>query len=578
MASRASRMSAVSSQARAALVAFLGAASIPLSAGCDPPPASCEDVRVEGATAEDRRLLGVASPYPADGMLAARTAELEGSQRLRREAAWEVVSRVFAPIPLAEPTGVDGATVPRFRTWYDRDDLARIFRRAYEGLGPTNRRARMHLSESALDEGFLWSPTAISEIPGWTEERFAMYALGLADEAAIANVGGLVRIGMSPDATRHVADSYPEILRCALEGSPPAFVDGPAEATQRMAREPVTLPGCAVRTFGPYFVASGGRIEATFAGEASLGILRIIAGETRALGTEACAVSLGDGSSSEGCEADGPGPFYVEVESTGSALMGMLDIRHTAPSIADAGCLNGVFPLASATVAAEWRRVDFDPLPTYDTSAAAIAAHLAAPDATWGTGDGTAMPGPDGIYTLRVPGGGTFVLAGLHIRTREVDQWMNITLWWTPTPERDFGADRSASVRALGGPWANYAMCVSIDDVEGDPDPTGGVTDASLGAALAAVHEGAGGPTWCSNPYIDGAPGLVRSNCVGCHQHGFTGVRPGETVMDEARFPLHGRLFVRNNMPGDQFWGLDGGDDLAVMIQETVDYWDAADP
>ena len=188
------------------------------------------------------------------------------------------------------------------------------------------------------------------------------------------------------------------------------------------------------------------------------------------------------------------------------------------------------------------------------------------------------LAGPDDIYTLRVPGGGTFVLAGLHIRTREVDQWMNITLWWTPTPERDFGADRSASVRALGGPWANYAMCVSIDDVEGDPDPTGGVTDASLGAALAAVHEGAGGPTWCSNPYIDGAPGLVRSNCVGCHQHGFTGVRPGETVMDEARFPLHGRLFVRNNMPGDQFWGLDGGDDLAVMIQETVDYWDAADP
>jgi hypothetical protein len=118
---------------------------------------------------------------------------------------------------------------------------------------------------------------------------------------------------------------------------------------------------------------------------------------------------------------------------------------------------------------------------------------------------------------------------------------------------------------------------VAIDDVEGDPDPTGGVDDPGLGASLAVVHEGLGGPTWCSNPYIDGAPGLVRSNCVGCHQHGFTGVRPGDTVMDEVRFPAHGRLFVRNNHPVDQFWGIDAGDDLGAMIQETVDYWDTAD-
>lgn len=528
------------------------------------------------ATAEDRRVIGLADPYPPDTTLMAREDELRASIRARREAAWEVVARVFAPITLDQPTAVDGATIPRFRTWYDRDDLQRVFRRTYEALGRDGRVSRTRFTEAALDEAFGWNPSAILEVPGWTEARFNEYALGLDEDAEIAHLGGLVRIGMSPDVARHVALSYPEILRCApLAARPPRFVDGPAESTQRMARAPVALAACEVRTFGPFYVATGGRISATLEGGDAAGALRLVRGETRPLGEEACATST-DAS----CEADGPGAFWVDVESTGEPVSGMLDVTHTAPDVAFAGCLDGVFPLASATVAAEWRRLGEPaiPFPTFDTSAESLRAHVEAADATWTpTGDGSADPGPDRIYTMRVPGGGTFGLAGLHIRTREVSNWMNITLWWSPTPNETFGADRSASVEALGAPWNQYAMCVSIDDVEGDPDPTGGVDDPGLGASLAVVHEGLNGPTWCSNPYIDAAPGLVRGNCVGCHQHGYTGARAGETVMDETLFPSHGRLFVRNNHPADQFWGIDAGDDLGAMIQETVDYWDDAD-
>lgn len=568
---RSAAGSAAPSTTRAALAAFSVFASV-LALGCEE-PVTCESaVDVEAATAEDRRVIGLADPYPADAMLASRDRELRTSMRARRQAAWEVVARVFAPVTLAEPTGVDGASVPRFRTWYDRDDMARVFRHAYEALGRDGRVARAHLPEALLDEAFVWNPSAILAVPGWSEARFAEYAAGLDDELAIGRVGGLVRIGMSPDAARHIADSYPEILRCMHEGSPPAFVDGPAEASQRIAREPLSLASCEVRTFGPYFVASGRRIEAHVESEDGSGDLRLIAGESRALGEEVC---LAGGEAP--CEAEGPGPFYVEVASIGRPVSGMLEVTHTAPAIMDAGCLNGVFPLASATVAAEWRRADLGPLPTYDTSATSLAAHLSAPDATWGEGDGSASPDPSTIYMLELASGSAFALAGLHIRTRELDQWMNITLWWSPAPDTTFGADRSASVASLGAPWNQYAMCVTVDDVEGDPDPRGGVDDEGLGDALAAVHEGEGGPTWCSNPYIDGAPGLVRSNCVGCHQHGFTGVRPGETVMDEARFPAHGRLWVRNNAPSDQFWGIDGGDDLGAMIQETIDYWSGAD-
>ena len=71
-------------------------------------------------------------------------------------------------------------------------------------------------------------------------------------------------------------------------------------------------------------------------------------------------------------------------------------------------------------------------------------------------------------------------------------------------------------------------MCVTTELTELDPDPYGGfATDApSLGEALAVVHEGVGGPTWCSNPFIDAAPGLARGNCIGCHQHAGTDADP----------------------------------------------------
>src|SRR5699024_7817 len=147
---------------------------------------------------------------------------------------------------------------------------------------------------------------------------------------------------------------------------------------------------------------------------------------------------------------------------------------------------------------------------------------------------------------------------GLHIRTRELAHWMNITLWFSPDPDEDFGADRPDAIRALGPPWSSYKMCVAIEFDEHDPDPNGGFIDdaPSLAAALRAVHEGPGGPSWCSNPYIDAGPGLARSNCVGCHQHAMSGARPAEIATDESRFPESGRLQMRNNFPADHFWGL----------------------
>jgi hypothetical protein len=562
--------------------AVLVTAAFGCLAGCpgEGPPITpaCGTLTIQAATAPDRRLLGAASDYPADGMLASHMDELLVSQRARRAAAWEVIRRTVEPVALAEPMLPTGTTLPRFRTWYDRDDVTRIFETAYEGLGADGRAARARFSEAQLDAAFDANLHVLDSLPEWTDTRWAEYVASFDGDLRIAGSPGLRRIAISPTAARHVARSYPEIVQCLRVLTPgpdgmqavlPAIVDG-AAAPQHLAQEALMLEACGAQIAGPYYVATGATIEAHVEGDgAADATLRLLGGDTLPLAEERCTDAA-----NVGCDASGPGAFYVEVTAGGRALDARLDVTYAAPDVDFAPCLDGLFPLASATVAQQWQRVELGPMPTFDTSGAALTAHLAeGADATWGEGDGTADPGPDEIYTMRVPSGGTFRLAGMHIRTRELDHWVNITMWWSDRPDETFGADRPDT---LTGPWAHYAMCVAIDDVERDPDPTGGFaeTEPTLAEALAAVR---GEPaSWCSNPYIDAAPGLVRSNCVGCHQHALTGVHPGDVVMDETHFPLNGRVFVRNNFPADQFWGLDAGDDLARVLSDTVDYWDAA--
>lgn len=522
------------------------------------------------ASAEGRWLVGLASRYPADTALGARVDELRRSQRARRAVAWEVVARTLAPVPLAQSTSLRDATVPRFRTWYDREDVARIFQRLYERLGPEGRAAQARFDEAAMDEALGWNVDFVTTLPEWPASRLSNYAASIDNAAELAGATGMHRIAVSPDAVRHLVNSYPEILRCFANGAPPTFVDGPP-ASQRMAREPIELPPCGAIGFGPFFVASGGQLEARVSNADATTELSVLEG----VGPMAPTRCVAQGSNS--CTVAGPGVFRVRVASQGEATRGMLDVYYSPPHAEVAACLNGVFPPNAATVALEWRRTDIGiPFPVYDTSAAGLARRLApGADATWGPGDGTAQPSEDEAYTLRLPSGSTFQLAGMHIRTRELDHWLNITLWWSPTPDDDFGADRPESVRALGGPWSHYKMCVAIEFDEQDPDPAGGFSESapSLAAALRTVHEGAGGPSWCSNPYIDAGPGLVRSNCVGCHQHAFSGVRPADVQNDLARYPANGRMQVRNNFPSDGFWGIDAGDQLGSVFAETVDWW-----
>jgi hypothetical protein len=168
-------------------------------------------VAAHAVTVADRALIGEASPYPADGMLRAEEAELAASPELRRAAAWRAVERATAPIPLATALpALPSATMPRWHTWYGKDDVGRLFHHMYEGIGEARRATRDRFDDDELDAAFGWNPQAVFEDPAWPEDRLAEYIASLDTEAELGATGGIGRVGYSPGAARHFLRSYPE--------------------------------------------------------------------------------------------------------------------------------------------------------------------------------------------------------------------------------------------------------------------------------------------------------------------------------------------------------------------------------
>jgi hypothetical protein len=437
----------------------------------------CEPIgqRSSALSVVDRSLVGSPAPYTADGSLAPREAELVSSQRLRRQAAWQVADRVLATIPLRAELGLPEAALPAWQTWHAKDDITRIFRRAYPELGASERATRAELGAGAIDAAWEWNDGAIQDFEGWTQGRLDAYRSGIDSSSEVAGLGGIYRVSYSPAASRHLLSSYDEVLGC-------------------VEREP---------------------------------------DESGQLAASTCVA------------AERPAP----------------------------ACLQSEFPDAAVIVKASWRRADLGaPMPVFDTTAAGLARRLSgAHEFSWGSADGTADPSEDEIYTLRTPSGNVFRLAGLHIMSKELEHWFWITLWWSPEPSSDFGEDRPST---LPPPFDHYKLCSVVAFDEADAEPAAGAASRpSLAAALAATHAGVGGPTWCSNPYLEAGAGNAATNCIGCHQHAGTQLRPEDILGSAEEFPEFGRTEVRQTFPADYVFAPTQGDDLGAMFQETEDHF-----
>jgi hypothetical protein len=520
---------------------------------------------------QDRRVTGAAVPYAADLGLAARDEELRTSIAARRAVAWDVVQKVLAPVPLGDPRlansfGGTQPTVPTWTTWYARDDFERVFKHLYEGLGPAGRASRAAIDPEA---GFAWNAVALDDVPEWPEQRYLDYLATIDTPELAQGLVNATRVGYSPGALGHLLKSYEPMHQCRLNPLPDAF--DPSEMREgepTTAREALALEKCAWRVLGP-FQAGDARVEVTSRGTGDADIY-VRRGEAPDAATYDCK-SDGD-SASESCEVDGGGPVWVAVFAASDAEV-EVDVAYSTADVRLPACLGGEMPRDSVIVKADWRR-QFqvnDLMPVFNTSADRMTARFES-ESIWNE-DGQQGPGAEDIYTMIIPStGARFRLPALHIMTKELDHWLWITLWYSPFPDTDFGADRPA---AITGPWRNYKMCVATQYLEGDADPRGGFS-GTLGDALAAVNRGTDQPSWCSNPYLELGPGNAATNCIGCHQHGGTELTAEAILADQPHF---GVTRVRNNFFTDYLWAVKGGggEDLSAIVQAEVDYWDAND-
>ncbi len=555
-------------------------------------PQSCEIATTSAAVqAADRKIIGQAAAYPANLALRERETELAQSTSLRREIAWQTVAKVLAPVDLSQllpalPADIP-AQVPLWHTWYGRDDINRLFHRLYQGLDPESRRDRKRFEPSAVADALAWNTTAVEELPNWPAERWNEHIQAIQSAAQVAGIGGIDRVAYSSAATRHVLASYPEILQCRASGPPAPHIDDVEPGPLQVTRESLHLAPCEERVFGPFVVAEGDPLTATLTGTGQGSATEIpydvtITGHRARPGTTegddgAAAACRAQGS--EGCTAHGPGELYITVAAGALGLRdAALAVEYRPAQPLWSACMNGAFPADAAVIKTDWRRAQFGfQLPVYDTSAQGLSRRLADGNlADWGPGESTADPGPEDIYTMELANGNIFRLAGLHIMTKELDHWLWITLWWSPDPDSDFGADRPDDIEALEGPWRNYKMCVVTAFDEDDSDPHGGFSQSapSLAEALAATRAG-GAPSWCSNPYIETGAGNAATNCMGCHQHAGAALLVEDILGDPTAFPANGRTELRNNFPSDYLWAVDAGDRLASMLADIAEYYDS---
>lgn len=207
-------------------------------------------------------------------------------------------------------------------------------------------------------------------------------------------------------------------------------------------------------------------------------------------------------------------------------------------------------------------------VPVYDTSAAGLKTRLengSFPD----EGDGQAVnPDPSQVYTMQLKPDTTSRLVAMHIVTKELRDWVWITMWWSPTPNEDFGADRPASIT---GTFANYKMCVVTAYDEKDKAPGTGLPK-SLADAINAANDGGENPsTWCANPYLETAEHSAKTNCIGCHQNGGTPEGMDSILAQTTKFPDHARKRVRNDFPADYAFTTTGALDIASSFKSIAD-------
>lgn len=468
-----------------------------------------KDVTAPKAHPVDRKLMGQGHPFVHSMDLDAN--RMKSSMRFRRERAWDIVQNLLTEVPIG--THLDdfnpvSRQMPLWQTWYETAEFQWMFDDLYNRLGKDGRikfKGDKALLVNGLPDGFDFCPGDIQDI--------------------FARQGDL-------DISRQFnAERFKERLR-----------------KFKTAEETRGVSGAGLTMFSPgllfHYLQNYRRI---FQCEEKLETLA--SHETFVPARSPCfstAFPKGDKSLFAGHDARLKANCPASVDNSARTIGAAVAIK-SAWQLSD----------PNATIA------------NFDSSAAGL--EKALDSGEWQPSGQTRSSSlsSDKIYTIEtVPKLDSGLkerlqLTALHFTTKDLDDWLWISLWWSPEPDSDFGADRpSTGAFSEGSPWRNYKMCVVSAYDEGSPDPAAEFSDASLSQAVGAVFAKTGPHTWCSNPFIERGKGNSRTNCIGCHQHAGSPVIPDDVFKDSTKFVNGGRSLMRVNFPADYLWSFASAPDF----------------
>ncbi|MGB0506192.1 MAG: hypothetical protein ACPGGK_08340 [Pikeienuella sp.] len=133
------------------------------------------------------------------------------------------------------------------------------------------------------------------------------------------------------------------------------------------------------------------------------------------------------------------------------------------------------FPASAVMIKTAWRPLAGG-APRYDTSAVGVGRAIR--NGTWPnqvngyTPPPIETPSASEIFTVADENDHRYALTGVHFVTKEVREWVWVSLWWDPQAQLDFGADKPDTLAAFNdGVWDNYKMCANTSFAEGDQQP-----------------------------------------------------------------------------------------------------------
>jgi hypothetical protein len=388
---------------------------------------------------------------------AARRPEIVNrSMRARRDVAWQILRRVWAPVDVA------GGRIPLWMTWYEQEDIARIYdemlgRRRATGTGSVSGEVQTLLRRSVKDLRLSLS----AERMGRTLRQFTFPQLpGLGPHRA-PSTG---TIYYSPAYVQHLLDNAERIARCDVDAyarlvarPSPAHLTGPSPLIT-IESVPSGLRPADAKNLYALCMDHEMPSDAVMVKTAWFPVARH---------------KLPDGRSFPAVA----GQHYFQLDR---GMAAQLDA-----------------PPAGRWIERAW---------TGDSR----------------THGGQGWNGP---FLVQDETGREWALLGMHLAVKTLRSWMWISLFWEtdwgwrgdrpPWPEH-FGSD------IFRGLFYLYGMCIVSDFTEEDPAPwvhydrTGHrllQEQANTFRAVAGVMRGV---QWCSNPYIETT--MARGNCLGCHQ------------------------------------------------------------